>query len=153
MYFLYIFVFLLSKIFNFKYELHIFINSITQQLNLTFFQNLFAFGDKDGVLYDAKLQHALGLAASHDETILFVADTYNHKLKRIDVLENKITTLQFSGSLEGDKEAICFKEPGGLCVSADGKKLYVADTNNHRIKVLSLGRNHVVSGVAKLDLR
>lgn len=122
-------------------------------LDSFFFQNLFAFGDKDGVLYDAKLQHALGLAASHDETILFVADTYNHKLKRIDVLENKITTLQFSGSLEGDKEAICFKEPGGLCVSADGKKLYVADTNNHRVKVLSLGRNHVVSGVAKLDLR
>lgn len=31
-----------------------------------------------------------------------------------------------------------FNEPGGLCVGEGGKLLYVADTNNHHIKVLDL---------------
>ena len=31
-----------------------------------------------------------------------------------------------------------FDEPGGLCVSPDGQLLYVADTNNHAIRVIDL---------------
>ncbi|KAL0179324.1 hypothetical protein M9458_024766, partial [Cirrhinus mrigala] len=31
-----------------------------------------------------------------------------------------------------------FNEPGGLCLGEGGKLLYVADTNNHCIKVLDL---------------
>lgn len=31
-----------------------------------------------------------------------------------------------------------FNEPGGLCVEGNGRLLYVADTNNHQIKVLDL---------------
>lgn len=36
-----------------------------------------------------------------------------------------------------------FNEPGGLCASEDGSSLYIADTNNHAIKVLSLKDNLV----------
>lgn len=31
-----------------------------------------------------------------------------------------------------------FNEPGGLCVGESGRLLYVADTNNHQIKVMDL---------------
>lgn len=31
-----------------------------------------------------------------------------------------------------------FNEPGGLCVGENGQLLYVADTNNHQIKVMDL---------------
>lgn len=31
-----------------------------------------------------------------------------------------------------------FNEPGGLCVAEGGSLLYIADTNNHHIKVLDL---------------
>lgn len=31
-----------------------------------------------------------------------------------------------------------FNEPGGLCVAEGGTLLYIADTNNHHIKVLDL---------------
>lgn len=31
-----------------------------------------------------------------------------------------------------------FNEPGGLCVEENGRLMYVADTNNHQIKVLDL---------------
>lgn len=31
-----------------------------------------------------------------------------------------------------------FNEPGGICIGDGGKLLYVADTNNHQVKVLDL---------------
>lgn len=40
-----------------------------------------------------------------------------------------------------------FNEPGGLCVEENGSLLYVADTNNHQIKVLDL-ETKIVSPVS-----
>ncbi|CAG9768784.1 unnamed protein product [Ceutorhynchus assimilis] len=117
--------------------------------------NLFAFGDQDGTLYEAKLQHALGVAAAPDDKTLYVADTYNHKLKKVDIAENTINTLQFSNNLDAtDGDFLNFKEPAGLCLSPDGKKIYLADTNNHQIKVITLSRNHNnINRIEKLHLR
>lgn len=51
------------------------------------------------------------------------------------------TTLAGSGDA-GDATASfaesAFNEPGGLCVAERGRLLYVADTNNHQIKVMDL---------------
>jgi len=44
------------------------------------FQNLFAFGDVDGKATKAKLQHPLGVAVVPQQGVLFVADSYNHKV-------------------------------------------------------------------------
>ncbi|CAH1175658.1 unnamed protein product [Phaedon cochleariae] len=114
--------------------------------------NLFAFGDKDGTLYDAKLQHVLGLAATSDEKTLFVADTYNHKLKLISVEENKVISLTVPSIDTTDGTARRFREPAGLCLSRNDKKLYLADTNNHEIKVLHLDAKKQVTSVEKLVL-
>lgn len=43
-------------------------------------QNLFAFGDVDGKGVDAKLQHPLGVAWASEQNLLYVADSYNHKV-------------------------------------------------------------------------
>lgn len=43
-------------------------------------QNLFAFGDVDGKGVDAKLQHPLGVAWAPQQRLLYVADSYNHKV-------------------------------------------------------------------------
>lgn len=42
-----------------------------------------------------------------------------------------------------------FNEPGGLCVEENGHLLYIADTNNHQIKVLDL-ETKIVSLVSHL---
>ena len=42
-----------------------------------------------------------------------------------------------------------FNEPGGLCIGENGELLYVADTNNHQIKVLDL-ETKTVSVVSNL---
>lgn len=113
---------------------------------------MFAFGDKDGSLTDAKLQHLLGLAVFEPENLLFVADTYNHKLKKVDISKNAVTTLTGGGIDIVDGKTRELQEPGGLCVNKDGKKLYVADTNNHCIKVLELNKEFNVRNVHKLEL-
>lgn len=91
-------------------------------------RGLFQFGDADGEGDTVRLQHALGLVY-HDGK-LYVADTYNSKIKLLD--PDKRTCVTFLGS----KAEPLFSEPGGISY-ADGK-LYVADTNAHRIRVVDV---------------
>ncbi|NND02950.1 MAG: redoxin domain-containing protein [Acidimicrobiia bacterium] len=97
--------------------------------------NLFDFGDVDGIGTEARLQHPLGLALAEDG-FLYVADTYNSKIKRIDLDRREITT--YLGNEQGwqDGPDALFYEPGGI--STLGNALYVADTNNHSIRVVDL---------------
>ncbi len=97
-------------------------------------QSLFDFGDVDGVGNDARLQHPLGVA--YADGLLYVADTYNSKLKRADPKRRAIET--FLGKDHGwrDGATPLFYEPGGIDVAAG--HLYVADTNNHAVRVVDL---------------
>jgi DNA-binding beta-propeller fold protein YncE len=102
---------------------------------------LFEFGDVDGFGQTVRLQHPLGIAL-HDGQLL-VADTYNNKIKRVDTKEQESRTLAGTGEggyADGDFDAMKFDEPGGLSVA--GNKVYVADTNNHVIRVLDLSTKH-----------
>ncbi len=96
-------------------------------------EGLFEFGDVDGEGDKVRLQHALGVAY-HDGK-LYVADTYNSKIKVLDPVKRTSTTF-LGGEPEGWLANPLFSEPGGICY-ADGK-LYVADTNAHRIRVVDL---------------
>jgi len=95
-------------------------------------RDLFRFGDMDGVGDKVRLQHALGVAYRAGK--LYVADTYNSKIKVLDPERRSCTTLV--GEADGWLVGPLFKEPGGLSVAGD--KLYVADTNGHRIRVVDL---------------
>jgi thiol-disulfide isomerase/thioredoxin len=94
--------------------------------------NLFDFGDVDGQGNAARLQHPLGVAIDGD--MLYVADTYNSKIKRVTVSSGTVTTWLGEDAGWADGSAPLFNEPGGLSI-ADGL-LYVADTNNHAIRVV-----------------
>ena len=97
--------------------------------------DLFDFGDVDGEGDDVRLQHPLGVV-SFDDKIL-IADTYNHKIKELDPKARTVKTFLGSGKPgQADGSTSSFYEPGGLTV-ANGK-LYVADTNNHAVRVVDL---------------
>jgi hypothetical protein len=95
--------------------------------------HLFKFGDVDGQGDEVRLQHALGVAF-HDG-LLYVADTYNSKIKVLDPAKRTCKTF-LGGEGEGWLGTPLFSEPAGICI-ADGK-LYLADTNAHRIRVVDL---------------
>lgn len=97
-------------------------------------QSLFAFGDVDDSGDKARFQHPLGIAVS--DSVLFVADSYNHKIRRIDLDTSAVTTFLGKGQPGSATEPLELNEPGGLAI-ADGK-LFIADTNNHRVVAVEL---------------
>ncbi|HVS21189.1 MAG TPA: thioredoxin-like domain-containing protein [Pyrinomonadaceae bacterium] len=97
--------------------------------------DLFEFGDKDGRGDGVRLQHPLGIFSLDGK--LLIADTYNHKIKELDPQARTVKTFLGTGKPgQSDGAAPSFYEPGGLSV-ANGK-LYVADTNNHAIRITDL---------------
>jgi thiol-disulfide isomerase/thioredoxin len=108
---------------------------------------LFEFGDQDGIGKEqVRLQHPLGVA--YHDNILYVADTYNHKIKKIGPATATATTYFGSGKPgRRDGKEPEFYEPGGLSLA--GGKLYIADTNNHAIRVADLA----TGAVSTLTLR
>jgi DNA-binding beta-propeller fold protein YncE len=83
---------------------------------------LFDFGDADGVGNAVRMQHQQGLAL-HPSGRLIVADSYNDALKWVDPATRRAETWRRG-----------FHEPGGVAVG--GGRVYVADTNAHRIVVV-----------------
>lgn len=108
-------------------------------------EGLFEFGDRDGVGPAAvRLQHPLGIAW-HDGALL-IADTYNHKIKRLDPGTASCVTVLGTGvpgADDGAGAAASFSEPSGVSIA--GGRLYIADTNNHVIRVADLDRGTVAT--------
>jgi thiol-disulfide isomerase/thioredoxin len=111
--------------------------------------DLFDFGDQDGHGNDVRLQHPLGLARWNDK--LLVADTYNHKIKVLDPAARTVKSFAGSGKPgQSDGAKPSFYEPGGLAIA--GEILFVADTNNHAIRVVDLKTKETKTLVIK-DLK
>jgi thiol-disulfide isomerase/thioredoxin len=127
-------------------------------------KGLFDFGDVDGVGDAVRLQHPLGIVYLRNK--LYLADTYNSKIKVIELVKHEVDTSLFPdalkstraqstsgyecktfaggrerGTRDGDRKQAQFNEPGGI--TATTKALFVADTNNHLIRKIDLESNKV----------
>ena len=95
----------------------------------------FEFGDQDGHGDEVRLQHPLAVL-SFDNKIL-IADTYNHRIKELDPRKRTVKTFLGNGkSGQQDGDSSSFFEPAGLSIA--GGHLFIADTNNHAIRVVDL---------------
>lgn len=97
-------------------------------------RDLFYFGDIDGDFGRARLQHPLGL--SYRDGSIYVADTYNHKIKKADLSSRSIHTLAGTGRpgfADGPGDAAAFYEPSGITFLGDS--CFIADTNNHAVRI------------------
>ena len=121
-----------------------FANDLVTVVSGTTDNSLFDFGDIDGDLGVNRLQHALGIDGAPDGD-LYIADTYNSRIKRIPAGDTATETMfglgGAGGYADGDAATAEFDEPGGLSY-ADGM-LYVADTNNHVIRTIDLAAGWV----------
>ncbi|SFJ55491.1 thioredoxin-like domain-containing protein [Planctomicrobium piriforme] len=110
-------------------------------------QSLFAFGDIDGVGDAVRLQHPIGLAIHNGS--LYVADTYNDKIKKVDPVARTAVTWLGTGERGKGLEPVELFEPSGIAIA--GNTMYIADTNNHRILATDLTtkktREFVVNGL------
>ncbi len=111
-------------------------------------RTLFEFGDVDGAKDEARFQHPLGIVFHNGG--LFVADSYNHKIKFVDLKTRESITWLGTGKSGTKLDPVEFAEPAGMAI-ADGT-LYVADTNNQRIVAIDLAskkaREFPIEGLA-----
>ena len=108
--------------------------------------DLFDFGDRDGAGDGVRLQHPLGLALEAGR--LYVADTYNHKIKTLDPRTREVKTFAGAGRPgQADGERASFYEPGGISIARG--RLYVADTNNHAVRVVDLATRQTTTLVIR----
>jgi sugar lactone lactonase YvrE len=115
-----------------------------------------AFADGTGA--DASFNRPSGLATSPDGTLLFVADTWNQRIRQIVIATREVTTIAGSGNVEGaladgafadgTGSAASFDSPIGVTTSPDGTLLFVADSNNNRIRqiVIETGEVTTIAG-------
>lgn len=111
-------------------------------------RDLFHYGDEDGRGRGRRFQHCLGVAVISD--LLYVADSYNHKIKTVALTgATRGTVTSFLGDRKpgATDDPARFSEPGGL--AAHGTTLYVADTNNHAIRVIDTKTKRVSTLVPK----
>lgn len=105
--------------------------------------DLFDFADKDGIGNEVLLQHPQAVVA-HDG-LLYVADSYNHKIKIVDPQTRACRTWlgarRIPGYKDGDALDTAFNEPGGLGIM--GNQLLIADTNNHVIRAADIKTGNV----------
>ncbi len=76
---------------------------------------------------------------------LYIADTGNHKIRKVNVATGIISTAAGTGSAgySGDGWFATWAKldsPEGVCVDASGN-IFIADTNNHRIRKFTVGGN------------
>ncbi|MFO1094192.1 MAG: thioredoxin-like domain-containing protein [Planctomycetaceae bacterium] len=112
-------------------------------------RSLFEFGDIDGAAAKARLQHPIGLTW-HDG-LLYVADTYNHKIKKVHPTRRTSETWLGTGKPGTSLSPIELFEPSGLVPV--GNTLYIADCYNHRIVTVDFnspqsGQEFIVAGLA-----
>ena len=103
---------------------------------------LFDFGDADGSGATALLEHPQGIVFTNGT--LYVADTYNHKLRTVDPGDFQVVAVaggSSTGFADGPQGESSLNEPTGLSVAAG--VIYIADTNNHVIRLLDPKTNHV----------
>ncbi|WVZ06045.1 hypothetical protein V8G54_019391 [Vigna mungo] len=104
-----------------------------------FADNLFKFGDQDGIGSDVLLQHPLGVMCANDGEI-YIADSYNHKIKKLDPTSKRVSTIAGTGKA-GFKDGTAVKaqlsEPAGIVEGNKGMLCLLPSTS------LIVGLSHI----------
>lgn len=95
-------------------------------------------GYKDGAYDEAQFFEPRGIAIDSEGNI-FIADTKNHKIRKIDIKAKMVTTVAGSnkGYKDGEPLDAEFNEPFGIFFDKDDV-LYIADSQNHCIRKLAI---------------
>ncbi len=97
-----------------------------------------SFGYKDGPAEEALFNRPAGIVRTSDG-IIYVADSFNHCIRRIS-RDGIVTTIAGNGTAgeeDGPGEQARFNRPTGLALGPDGS-LYVSDSKNHRIRKITI---------------
>ncbi|MEO0512219.1 MAG: thioredoxin-like domain-containing protein [Planctomycetota bacterium] len=95
---------------------------------------------------DQGLASPWALQLGPDRSTLYVANAGTHQIWSIDLKSGRVANLAGSGrenSLDGSLEGSALAQPSGLALSADGERLYFADSESSSIRVVDLSADEV----------
>ncbi|MBN2158219.1 MAG: SMP-30/gluconolactonase/LRE family protein [Spirochaetes bacterium] len=108
------------------------------------------YGDTNGIGQEARFWNPRGIAS--DGTSLYVADSYNYSIRKLDIATGEVTTFAGSPGNVGNSDGIGsnarFSNLGGIV--CDGSNLYVASTGNQTIRKIVIATREVttIAGLA-----
>jgi len=101
-------------------------------------------GFSNGYGKDAHFKHIAGISLDPELSLLYIADSGNHRIRVLYIANNKVETvagLPIAGFVDSAVETSQFNNPQSVAVhrNDNGQRLlYVADTDNHAIRVIYL---------------
>jgi prepilin-type N-terminal cleavage/methylation domain-containing protein len=114
---------------------------------VTYAGQLNTSGYQDGTLAASRFHHPRGLLSVG--TDLYVSEAGNQRIRKVDTLTGKVTTVAGSGadaSVDGTGAGASFSYPWGM--ASDGANLYVVDFDGRKVRkvVLSTGNVTTLAG-------
>jgi DNA-binding beta-propeller fold protein YncE len=94
-------------------------------------------GFLDGTGTNARFFLPVDVAVNADGTILYVADSYNNRIRAIDLTTNQVSTLAGNGigGFRDEKGTTAkFSEPASVAVNPSGTMVYAVDAFKNRIR-------------------
>ncbi|XP_048580825.1 NHL repeat-containing protein 2 isoform X2 [Nematostella vectensis] len=82
-----------------------------------------------------------GMAIDTRKRVMYLADVGNSRIRKVDMATAEVTTFAGNGSeglVDGERTRAQFKGPQSLSLDDEGDRLFVGDTDNHAIRVISL---------------
>jgi DNA-binding beta-propeller fold protein YncE len=99
-------------------------------------------------LVTGQFNSARGIAIAPNGKKLYVAERDSHRIRVVDLASNQVSTIAGDGTpgfLDGRGTASRFFFPEDVSIDSSGKTLYVADSNNHRLRAIDLATNQVTT--------
>lgn len=111
-------------------------------------------GLRDGAFDEAAFNHPQGVAYDAQRNVLYVADTENHAIRKVDLAAGRVSTLagdgaqgsDYAGGRTGRSQQL--SSPWDVALNSDGSGVLVAMAGQHQIWRLDVatGRCEAVSG-------
>ena len=105
-------------------------------------------GTRDGPAGNAQFNSPEGIAADRNGNV-YVSDSANHTIRKI--ASGVVTTVAgdagLSGAIDGIGSTARLNHPSGIACDAQGR-LWIADSGNHTVRVLTAGFLETVAGLA-----
>lgn len=107
-------------------------------------------GHEDGPLARARLRNPQGLALTRSGRILYLADTGNHTIRRVDLVAGTVTTVAGTGQIRRPWDLALDEEAGGLFIAMAGShRIWRMDLQAGTLEVLAgTGAEALVDGPA-----
>ena len=115
------------------------VDALTGVMSTVAGNGLRGFSGDEGLAVDASLNWPQGVSLDVLGN-LYIADTYNDRVRRVDAATGNITTVAGSGpsGLSGDGPALAVRLSYPIKVAAVGRGVYIADLGNDRIRHLDV---------------